>query len=236
MRIEWGTWSTVSAGLERGVLYFDNVGIPWSGLLSLTERNTSSITTEQYIDGIRRASIEESGDFEGTLEAFTYPDEFDGLGVTPTYRRFGLSYRTGTRLHLVYNAYVQPKDPVWKTNTQLQEPETMAWDIYGAAMPIPGARPAAHLVIDADGYFDLVQQVEDMLYGTDTTDARLPDPIEVIDLFESVLTLRIRDNGDGSWTAIGPDDWISINADGSFSVTAPSAQPIDDGKFVIRSY
>lgn len=231
-------------GLERGVLYSEGVAVPWNGLISLEEKEVVDLDTTYFVDGVRRRITQQSGSFSATLQAFTYPDEFaqyDGYSKDPTYNRFGLSYRTlredeGARLHLIYNAIARPSARSMATIGDVLSPATFAWDIYTSAVDIPGARPASHLTIDLSEAGELTEAVEGILYGTATTSARLPSPAELIDLFETITTLRVTYNSDGTWTATGPDDVIQVNADGSFTLSAPTAFLLDEGVFTVTSY
>lgn len=236
MRLSWDSLGYES-GLDRGVLYSDGAGVPWNGLQSVEEQASGSLVTSQYVDGVRRVVVEESGDFEATISAYTYPDELEDFDRL---KRFGLSYRTmtenGYKLFIVYNALLQPTDKRWTTTSETLDASTFSWDLTATTVPLTTARPAAQLILESDGYLGLIGEVEDMLYGTETTDPRLPDPNELIELFESHATLRIRDNGDGTWTAIGPDSMVQVNPDGTFQINAPTAFPVSEGAFIVNSY
>src|SRR3982751_1716156 len=118
-------------GVNRGVLYpRGQDGVAWNGLTALNESPTGGEAKPFYVDGYKYANKASREEFEGTIEAFTYPPEFDqcegtaglgrGLYVGSQRRRpFSLSYRTligndtkglnyGYKIHLVYNALVSP--------------------------------------------------------------------------------------------------------------------------------
>lgn len=244
-RLDWGNTDRVyDEGLDRGVLYSDNPAVPWEGLISVSEAEASSMDTDHYIDGVRTIVVEDIGDFRATLRAYTYPDEFndyDGYSESNRMKRFGLSYRTargdGHRIHLIYNALVMVPERERITVSSSIDPGLFDWNISASAISVNGSRPSAHLIVDTRAFPDVSRDLEDILYGTDTTDARLPQPDELVEMFESATTLRIRYNSDGTWTAIGPDSWIQIQDDGLFTIDSPSAHHLgSSGAYVIDSF
>ncbi len=179
------------AGIDRGVLYLpiDN-GVPWNGLTSVTD-NLESVTSEPvYFDGVKVLDNPKLGDFDATLNAFTYPDEFleyeglqflgDGMYVDDqTPKQFGLCYRTrvgndvdgldhGYRLHLVYNVTATPATPTYETMTNTAAPSEFSWNLTAVPEPIPGFRATAHIILDSR-YLepDILAAIEDILYGTE---------------------------------------------------------------------
>lgn len=237
-RLNWaGAPPGYEVGVSNAVLYSEGAGIAWNGLMQVDEGASGTQNLDTYFDGRRLVIIQEIGDFEASVQAFTYPDELEDPGI----RRFGLSYRTrhsaGDRIHIVYNALFQPPDQKWSSVGATISPSIFAWSLQASAVNIPGARPSSRLIVDtADSSPELVEIVEGWLYGTDSTDPRIPDPEELVDLFEAATTLRITQNGDGTYTASGPDHIVVLNGDGSFTINAPTLQYLDVGKFVVDSF
>jgi hypothetical protein len=117
---------------------------------------------------------------------------------------FGLSYRTvlgndtenndfGYKLHLVYNATAAPSEKGYTTINDSPEAITFSWECTTNPVEITGRKPAACITIDSTKVDpEKLKQLEDILYGTDTTDARLPLPDEVAELMASnPLTLNV---------------------------------------------
>jgi len=103
-------------------------------------------------------------------------------------------------------------------------------------MPGPGGIVVSHFVIDTSvAYPAAVADLETILYGTETSDARLPDPFELFDFFESHSILLIVDHGDGTWTATGPDDVITMLDPTTFQISWPSAVYVDDVSYTLTS-
>lgn len=244
-RLEWGVGkSPFVQGVDHGVLYLDEGAVPWNGLVSVTEVETGSVDVSNYFDGVRLAVVEDIGDFRGTIEAYTYPDvfaEYNGYSEREIYKRFGLSYRTekgdgGHLLHLVYNALIMPTELAWKTVAAQVDPSLFTWNAKAEPERVLGARPTAHMILDTEDMHDVTSAIQDVLYGTDTTEPRLMTPDELVELYESATTLRITYHADGSYTASGPSDVLEIFDDGSFLIKAPTAQPTSAGSFQVSSY
>jgi hypothetical protein len=244
MRLEWGKGPPqYDRGIDQGVLYLDDAAVPWNGLVSVNELESGSVNTENYFDGKRLHISQETGDFAGVIEAFTYPDvfaEYNGFGDREEHRRFGFSYRTqyGDRykIHLVYNVLVSDDARSWSTMSASLDPSLFNWQIHAAAEPVPGASPAGRLTMEVPRDPSVLASLEDILYGTETTDPRLPSPAEIVELYESATLLRITYNGDGTYTATGPDSMVRLLGDGRFELDSPTLQPAGNGKFVISSY
>lgn len=215
-RINWGTVGEryFEAGTDRGVLYLKAVGsvfppgIPWNGLISVSEAPTGGEPKPYYVDGFKYLNVASAEEFEATIEAFSAPDEFgqcdgttsimNGLFVTQQPRVvFGLSYRTkigndvdgvdhGYKIHLVYNALAAPSDRGNTTLSDSTSPMTLSWTISTTPVEVPGIKPTAHMVVDSRKTPpDLLTQLEDILYGGTFAPGRLIPQGELISLFKN---------------------------------------------------
>lgn len=221
-------------GLERGVFYpLSGPGVAWNGLISITESLAEADVKARYIDGVKMNQRRSQGFFAGTIEAYTYPDSFhDDILTQRRPRSFGLSYRDRTRVHLVYNALISPGGHSYKHS----EVDPFSWDFTAKPVTVPGAGRSAHIIIEtATAYSWTLAALEDVLYGSESTDAHLPLPEEVFQIFEDNSILQIIDHGDGSWTAIGPDDVVQMLDETSFQISWPSAVYIDADSYTIHS-
>lgn len=121
-------------------------------------------------------------------------------------------------------------------NYQYNDPGLYSWLLSTIPVPLPEGGATSHLIVDPGlAYPSAVSSLEDILYGTDTTEARLPTPSEVLDVFEINSILRVVDNGDGSFTVTGPDDAITMVDSTTFQITWPSAVFIDSITYTIHS-
>lgn len=199
-------------GIDKGVLYvYDNgaygIGVPWNGLTGVTESPSGAEANAKYADNIKYLNLVSAEEFGGTIEAFTYPDEFGecdgsaepapGVSIGQQNRKmFGLCYRTrlgndveadeyGYKLHLVYGALAAPSEKAYATINDTPEAITFSWAFTTTPHPVTGHKPTAILTIDSTkvGATELAE-LEDLLYGTASTDAELPSPDEVINIFD----------------------------------------------------
>jgi len=256
-------WSTVGsryyeAGVDRGVLYVDsNPGVAWMGLVSVDENPSGGDPQPFYIDGVKYSNEAAPEEFAATLTAFTYPDEFaqcdgsveprSGLFLMHQRRKsFGLAYRTmigndlthaaGYKIHIVYNALASPSN---RTNNSLSDsisPSNFSWTLTTRPPAMAEYKPTAHIVIDTR-FTDpeVVSTVEDILYGTDSDAARLPTLADLLEAFDTISTLTVTDNGDGTFTVTAPFDVIRMLDSDTFEITAPTADFIDDTTYTISS-
>lgn len=204
-------------GVDHGVLYVQDSagaypeGVVWNGLTTVTEAPSGAEANPQYADNIKYLNLISVEEFGGTIEAFTYPEEFGvcdgsaapirGLIVGQQRRRsFGFSYRTrvgndiegdtlGYKLHLVYGAMASPSEKSYATVNDSPEAITFSWEFTTTAVAVTNLSPTSILVIDSREFTaGQMKAIEDVLYGTDATPARLPLPDEVIEILQDAVT------------------------------------------------
>lgn len=209
-------------GLDRGVLYLpDGSAVVWNGLTEVNEK-ASSQSNSVYYDGRKINELVTLGDFEASLKAITYPDEFveiEGLG---SLRRgawvgeqkpqmFALAYRSrvgnaldgdvGYKIHIVYNVIAVPSDKNYASVSEDPSLVEFEWDIQTIPDDIDGYRPTSHLVIDSreiDPW--LLEEVEELLYGAEFAEATLIPMPDLVDKIKSWCRYKVTDNGDGTYT------------------------------------
>lgn len=235
-RISWGSGErNYVAGIDRGVLYpVGGGGVPWNGLISVKETSSEFDISANYVDGRQFSQQHTPGSFTATIEAVTYPDEFEEQ------KPFGFSYRAGVgsgyKLHLVYNALAAIADKEYSSLDGDPAETSFSWDITTRPVPIKGSLPSAHLIVDTSlAYSWTVKAFEDLIYGTEESQARLPSPQEVLDLFDANSVLKITDHGDGTWTAEGPDEVVSMLDATTFQINWPSVVYIDTVTYTVSS-
>lgn len=215
------TWDNVGdrlyeTGVDRGVLYQVDAsgvysdGVPWNGLTTVTESPSGAESNKQYADNIVYVNLVSAEEFGGTIEAFTYPDEFAqndgsfepamGVAIGQQGRRpFGLVYRTlvgndtegqshGYKLHLLYGCQASPSEKAYATVNDSPEAIAFSWEFSTTPVGVTGHKPTSLLTVDStkSDSADL-QALEDILFGTASDDARLPSPDEVVALFTGGL-------------------------------------------------
>jgi hypothetical protein len=260
-RLVWGEIGErfFETGVDRGVLYLESrPGVVWNGLTSVSETPSGGDTQGYYIDGIKYQNVANAEEFEGTIEAFTYPDEFaeceglvspfSGLFLTSQGRKsFGLSYRTlvgndingvdkGYKIHLLYNVLAEPTS---RNNSSMDDsptPQNFSWRITTLPPPVTGYRRTAHYIIDSRVTDPLaLTAIEDILYGTESLTSRLPLPTELFTIFETNSSFVVVDNGDGTFTASGTDFEVFMSGVDTFTIDTPSAVFIDADSYTLSS-
>ena len=202
-------------GVDHGVLYPRSntgdypLGVPWNGLTAVTESPEGAESTTHYADNIPYVSMQSAEIWKGTIEAFTFPDEFipcdgaavvvDGLVLGQQKRQsFGFSWRTrigndvtpnaGYKIHVVYGALAAPSEKANSTINESPEPMTFSWEVSTTPTPVTGHEALSTLtLISTDLDPVKLTELENILYGsagTPGTVARLPKPDEIIALLE----------------------------------------------------
>lgn len=219
-RLTWGAVGErfFEVGVDRGVLYLDGEpGVPWDGLVSVSESPSGGEAKPFYIDGVKYLNVPSREEFQATLEAYTYPEEFEvcdgterivnGLSSTQGRRQsFNLAYRSKVgndvdgadhayKIHLLYDALAMPSARKYGTMGESVDPFNFSWQISVRPPLIRGRRPSAHFVIDSrDTPRELMIQIEDILYGSSEADPRLPSIPELLYIF-TIFSTSVFDAG-----------------------------------------
>ena len=204
-------------GVDHGVLYFPDQtgayknGVAWNGLISVSESPSGAEATCQYADNIKYLNLISAEEFGATIEAYTYPEEFEacngnkelvdasGVYVGQQSRSvFGFCYRTmigndtdgqdhGYKLHLVYGCQVSPSEKAYQTINDSPEALTFSWELSTTPVNVTGKKPTALLVIDSTKIDSTkLAKIEAKLYGDETsTGAVLPTPDEIAEILNA---------------------------------------------------
>ena len=204
-------------GVDHGVLYFPDQtgayknGVAWNGLISVSESPSGAEATGQYADNIKYLNLISAEEFGATIEAYTYPEEFEacngnkelvdntGVYVGQQSRSvFGFCYRTmigndtdgqdhGYKLHLVYGCQVSPSEKAYQTINDSPEALTFSWELSTTPVNVTGKKPTALLVIDSTKIDSAkLAKIEAKLYGDETsTGAVLPTPDEIAEILST---------------------------------------------------
>lgn len=200
-------------GVKNGVLYVQDkgaygVGVPWNGLTAVTETPSGAEATPLYADDIKYLNLLSAEEFGGTIEAFTYPDEFkvcngeadlaEGISIGQQARKvFGLCYRTtvgndtdgndyGYKLHLVYGAQASVSEKAYATINDSPEAITFSWEFTTTPVTVTGHKPTSILTIDSTKVDETTMAaIEAKLYGTESEEPSLPLPDEIIGMLSA---------------------------------------------------
>lgn len=204
-------------GTRRGVLYKKimsgtdagnyGTGVAWNGLTGVTESPSGAEETALYADDMKYLSLYSAEEFGGTIEAYTYPDEWaecDGSAYVATGVSigqqarvgFGLCYRTllgndtlgenyGYKLHLIYGAMASPSEKSYETINDSPDAITFSWEYTTTPVNVDdNHKPTSSIVIDSTKVdATKLAALEAILYGGESTEPRLPLPAEVISIF-----------------------------------------------------
>lgn len=211
-------WDEVGArffetGVKNGVLYVQQNdgsyanGVVWNGLTAITESPGGAEETALYADDVKYMVLRSAEEFGATLEAYTYPEEFeqcDGSaalveGVTigqQSRKAFGLVYKTsvgndiqgqdfGYKIHIIYGATAAPSEKAYSTINDSPEAITFSWELSTAPVPVDGFKPTASLVVDSTKVdAEKLAQLEDELFGNEEKEARLLLPNQIAAIFQ----------------------------------------------------
>ena len=194
-------------GVDQGVLYVRDsngaypLGVPWNGLINVTESPEGAEPNAQYADNIKYVNIQSTEEFKATIEAFTYPEEFaecdgsaqpkPGAFIGQQERKtFGLVYRTkigndltqeaGYKLHIVWGAVAAPSEKAYATINDSPEPTTFSWEITTTPVNVTGYLPTSTMTLDSIELGSVkMAAIEAKLFGDATNAAALlmPDAI-----------------------------------------------------------
>lgn len=215
MKITWDKSGEryYETGVKKGVLYVMDKGaygngVAWNGLTAVTESPSGAEASPMYADDIKYLNLYSAEEFAATVEAYTYPDEFaecDGSaeiapGVTIGQQKrktFGLCYSTilgndtdgndyGYKIHLIYGANAAPSEKAYATVNDSPEAITFSWELSTTPVEVEGFKPTASLTIDSTKTTpEKMKAIEDILYGTESEEPRLPLPSEIAELLKA---------------------------------------------------
>ena len=219
-KLEWDKTGThyFENGVDHGVLYpqtdgeasggvvYGN-GVAWNGLTSVTQSPEGAEPSAVYADNIKYLSLLSVEEFNATIEAYTYPDEFaacdgsaslgEGVTIDPQARKtFCLSYRTkigndvnndlGYKIHIIYGCLAAPSERAYETVNDSPEAMTLSWEISTTPVVVTGFKPTSHLVIDSTKVKPVaLKAIEDALYGKESEEAKVLMPDEVAALIKN---------------------------------------------------
>lgn len=198
-------------GVKKGVLFVQEAGVygkgvAWNGLTAVTESPSGAEASPLYADDIKYLNLISNEEFGGTIEAYQSPEEFDecdgtaslGVGVSlgqQPRKTFGFCYRTtigndtdgnehGYKIHIVYGALAAPSEKAYASINESPEAITMSWEFTTTPVEVTGHKPTACVTIDSTKTdATMLKNLEDILYGTEENEPRLPLPDEIATLF-----------------------------------------------------
>lgn len=205
---------TYETGVDKGVLYVQDAegaygkGVAWNGLTAVNESPSGAEPTPLYADNIKYLELTSKEEYGATIEAYTYPDEFEacdgsaeiGEGVVigqQSRKVFGLCYRTvkgndvknndyGYKIHLVYGCKAKPAQKNYQTINDSPEAITFSWEVSTTPVEVEGFKPTATVTIDSTKVAaEKLKAIEEALYGTETVEPKLLLPNEILAILKA---------------------------------------------------
>lgn len=240
-------------GVDHGVFYPYNSttnqytgGVAWNGLTAVNEQPSGAEPSPLFADNIKYLNLMSAEEYAATVEAYTAPDEFlacDGFdelanGITIGQQprtQFGFSFRTligndtvgtkkGYKITCVYNCLASPSERSHSTVNESPEAQTLSWSISTTPVPVTDKSPTSVAIIDSTKT-DAAQlaELEDILYGTANSEARLPLPDEIAEIVGAIaVTVKLTNLTVGSLDLVPDFDPTT----GIYTVKTPNASDV----------
>lgn len=171
-------------GVSKGMLFVKGTdgtygeGVVWNGLTAVNEAPEGAEATPLYADNVKYLNLRSAENFKCTIEAYTYPDEFEAcegradaaggkIKVTGQARReFAFVYRTEIgndsdaavadgnqfKIHIVYGASCAPSSKDYATINDSPEAITFSWEVDTTPVAVTGFAKTAKFEIDSRDY------------------------------------------------------------------------------------
>lgn len=200
-------------GISKGVLFTQasdgsyEDGVAWNGLVSVAKTPDGGEDNPIYADNMKYISLTSAENLNGSISAYTYPDEFEacdgsaevnpGVFVGQQARvPFALAYITivgndtqgnayGEKLHIIYNAKVSPSERSYETVNGDPSAITFSWDFATTPVDLSdvGLDASAGIVIEKVTVGNTKwQAILDEIHGGTSTPSTLPSIQELIAL------------------------------------------------------
>lgn len=223
MKIKWDETGKrlYETGTSKGVLFVKDAagvygaGVPWNGLTSVKQAPDGAEPTAIHADNIKYLELMSAENFKGTIDAYTYPDEFmacegseelvaaSGVFAGQQERKgFGLVYSTiigndtmgndyGEKIHIVYNAKVSPAARDYETVNDTPNAITMSWGfttVPESVDDIPALkRPTAYITVDSTKVDEAkMTAIRNLIYGTEALEPAFPSLAELMAILTAV--------------------------------------------------
>ena len=185
-------------------------GTVWNGLTAVTINPSGGEATAFWADNAKYLNILSAEELGFTIEAYSYPKDFrvcfgrrqivEGITVSQQKREsFGFSFRSKVgnpeagddysyKIHVIYGCMASPSSKSYSTVNDSPEALTLSWEVSTLPVVIEGAKPTSEFVFDGLKYkqlgiMNILHAIENVLYGTDETDPRLPSMDEIQEIY-----------------------------------------------------
>lgn len=209
-------------GVKNAVLYvYDKAtgaygnGVAWNGVTNITLSPSGAEATALYADDIKYLNLVSAEEMGGTIEAYTYPDEFgvcDGSVSPVAGMKFGQQARStfalvfkttvgndvdanaGYKLHVIYGCLAAPSEKAYATINDSPEAITFSWELSTTPVSVELGdgntyKPTSYVELNSTDFtpetMAKLTAVEDKLYGSADEEASLLMPAEIYNLLNA---------------------------------------------------
>lgn len=192
-------------------------GVVWNGLTTVSLNPSGAEASAFWADNVKYLNILSAEELGFTIEAYSYPRQFrsclgkrelsNGILVGQQKRdMFGFSFRSlignpekGTdysyKLHVIYGCTASPSERSYTTVNDSPEAVTLSWEISTLPIRVDDTKTTAEFEFDGQRYkslglMNVLHAIEDILYGTDDTPARMILPEELPALYTYFRYIR----------------------------------------------
>lgn len=194
-------------GAKNAVLYplgdsgTYGTGVVWNGLTGVTHSPEGAEPTDLWADDMKYATMRSAENFNCTIEAYTYPEEFNECNgvATPvegmhigqqTRKAFGISYVTqigndisqevAQKLHLLYGLTASPSELAYASINDSPEAVTMSWECTSTPVNVSGYDATSEITLDSRDLSEAAwAALIEKLQGGASTEPTLPLPDEI---------------------------------------------------------
>lgn len=197
------------AGVNHGILFVQGddgkygKGVAWSGLTKITTKPEGGEEEGKYADNIKYLSLLSDEELKGTIEAYTYPDEFgvcDGsvqlakgirIGQQPR-RTFALVWSSSIgnstkalayseRINIVYGCKASPSERSNETINEKADAATMSWDFTTTKVEVNDeVKPTSYVSISkVEAGDEAFKKVIDALQGSEDSESGILMPADI---------------------------------------------------------
>ena len=195
-------------------------GVVWNGLTTVTLNPSGAEASAFWADNVKYLNLLSAEELSFTIEAYSYPRSFrtclgrkdlvTGVELSQQKRdMFGFSFRSlignaekgsdySYKIHVIYGCLASPSERSYTTVNDSPEAMTLSWEVSTLPIKVDDAKTTAEFEFDGKrfksaGLMNVLHAIEDILYGTDDTAARMILPEELPALYTYYRYLRDSD-------------------------------------------
>lgn len=192
-------------------------GVVWNGLTTVTLNPSGAEASAFWADNVKYLNLLSAEELGLTIEAYSFPRQFrrclgrkeavPGMQIAQQkHDMFGFSFRSlignpeeGTdysyKLHVIYGCLASPSERSYNSVNDSPEAVTLSWEISTLPIKIDNGKTTAEFEFDGKrfkslGLMNVLHAIEDILYGTDDTPARMILPEELPALYTYFRYIR----------------------------------------------